>query len=165
MAREGTKTAAAIAVMVANKDKSMEEVIPLIATATNHDLAHARNYYVWCVRKGVAPGIIPVTTRGRKATATVTVTKPTKEIPAKKMIKEVGIKPIKTKPSKAERQAAMKPIADDIKAKNLARMKQLATKTKKVVVNEPEVANFNFDDEDSFSAPAFLTRDEVNALI
>lgn len=164
MAREGTKTAAAIAVMVANKDKSMEEVLPLIATATNHDLAHARNYYVWCVRKGVAPGVIPVTTRGRKATATVTVAKPTKEKPVKLSAKTTEIDRKITKPSKAERQAAMKPIADDIKAKNLARMKQLATKAKKPV-NDPEVANFNFDDEDSFSAPAFLTRDEVNALI
>jgi hypothetical protein len=112
MAREGTKTAKAIAVMVANKDKSMEEVLPLIAKATNHDLPHAKNYYVWCVKKGLAPGNIA--TKAKKAK--------TKAVPAEKLLKELNLKP---KASKNEAAEALKDI-EAIKAKNLQTLRNVS---------------------------------------
>lgn len=167
MAREGSKTAAAIAVMTANVDKPMEEVLPLIAEATGHDLPHARNYYVWCVRKGVAPGIIPVragkapkekVAKAPKAPKTVklstVVKKATKAFVEKKATKAAALASVTKSPEEIER----------IKAANLARMKAVLGKVKQTVRKEDEEAPA-FVETDPFAAPAFLTRDEVTALV
>lgn len=156
MAREGTKTAAAIAVMVKYADKPMEEVLPFIAKVTGHDIPHARNYYVWCVRKGVAPGIIPA--RAPKAA------KAKKEISAKKALKAAGLKA--TVRTKAEAVKAVTKSPDEIeriKAANLARMKSVLGKVKQNVRKDEDAPVFA--ETDSFAAPAFLTKDEVTALV
>lgn len=158
MAREGSKTAAAIAVMTKHADKPMEAVLPLIAKATGHDLPHARNYYVWCVRKGVAPGVIPA--RAAKAKAEK----------APKAAKEKAPKAVKAKAEKAIK--AVKPTAptksadeiERIKAANLARMKAVLGKVKQTVRKDDAEAPA-FAETDSFAAPAFLTKDEVSALV
>lgn len=111
MAREGTKTARAIAAMVEHKDKPMEEVLPFIAEATGHDLAHARNYYVWCVRKKVAPGVIPERKASNKPVtlATKKEPKPTVAKPAKVSAKEATVKRVAAEVvSKAKKPVAGK---------------------------------------------------------
>ena len=176
MAREGTKTARAIAVMVANKDKPMDEVLPLIAEATGHDIPHARNYYLWCVRKGVAPGTIPTATK-------------TKRVPAQKLLKDVGVKVSKTKAPKAAPKAVKEtPKSTEelaaIKAANVARLKDIHEKfqAKNKIdprrmnipknvdvedVTEDEIqerlAKIN-DEADSFTAPKFLRKADLKAM-
>lgn len=169
MAREGTKTAAAIAVMVKHADKPMEAVLPLIAKATGHDLPHARNYYVWCVRKGVAPGVIPARASKPK----------TEKAPKVKAPKTVSIKTVMKKAGKAyaEKKAAAKTKAEAvvavtkspeeierIKAANLARMKSVMARVKQEV-RKPDTEEIPFSETDSFAAPAFLSKDEVTALV
>lgn len=159
MAREGSKTAAAIAVMTKHADKPMEAVLPLIAKATGHDLPHARNYYVWCVRKGVAPGVIPA--RAAKAKP-VKAPKAAKEKAVKRMAKEVAAKAVKAVKPTAPTKSADE--IERIKAANLARMKAVLGKVKQTVRKDDAEAPA-FAETDSFAAPAFLTKDEVSALV
>lgn len=145
MAREGTKTAAAIAVMVAHKSKPMEEVLPLIAKATGHDLPHARNYYVWCVRKGVAPGIVPVKAKAPKAPK------------AAKAKAEKAVKAVKQPKAKAPKQSDKLAA---IRAENLRRMKEVAAKRKL-----PDPVDISDEAMDSFTVPKFLTKDQLKVLV
>lgn len=154
MAREGTKTAAAIAVMVKYADKPMEEVLPFIAKVTGHDIPHARNYYVWCVRKGVAPGIIPA----RAPKAAKAKFDPVK---AKKNAKAIEAKILKPKKPEAPKKSAEE--IDRIKAANMARMKSVLGKVKQTVRKDEDAPVFA--ESDSFASPAFLTKDEVTALV
>lgn len=154
MAREGSKTAAAIAVMTKHANKPMEAVLPLIAEATGHDLPHARNYYVWCVRKGVAPGVIPVRAAKAKTVKLATVVKKaSKAFVEKKATKAAAIAAVTKSPEEIER----------IKAANMARMKAVMSKVKQNVRNESD--EIPFVESDQFSAPAFLTKDELYDLI
>jgi hypothetical protein len=66
---KGSKTENAIATMNANADKSMAEVIPLIAIASGVDEKLARNYYLWAVRKGLAAGKVEKAPKAAKAVA------------------------------------------------------------------------------------------------
>jgi hypothetical protein len=154
MAREGSKTAAAIAVMTKHADKPMEAVLPLIAKATGHDLPHARNYYVWCVRKGVAPGVIPV-----RAAAPKTA----KEKAVKRMVKEVVAKTVRTKADAVKSVTKSPEEIERIKAANMARMKAVLGKVKQNIRMESD--EVPFAETDSFAAPAFLTKDEMYDLI
>lgn len=63
---------------------------------------------------------------------------------------------------------------EDIKAKNLARLKAVGAKYRKGQVAVPRVSDEPFDESavpsleaelDSFKAPAFLSKDQVNALV
>jgi len=98
----------------------------------------------------------------------------TKEVPAKKLLAEV-LPP-------AFRKASKKKVEPDnlaeIKAKNLARMKEVSAKSKYNQVARPEGAGVkNFDSkkareevdnllaDDSFKAPKFLSKDQVKALV
>ena len=144
MARAGSKTAAAIAVMEANANLPMEEVLPIIAAATGHDIPHARNYYVWCVRKGVAPGIVPV--KARKSVARKTAAPKAKAIKTKKE----AVAAVSKSPEEVAR----------IREANLMRMREIGNKYAK---GKKPVAETR--ERDSFDAPAFLTKDEVTALV
>ena len=173
MAKE-SKKAYVFRTMNENADKPMAEVMPLLMTPFGWDEATAKSYYLWAVRKGFAQGQAPAG-RTRKPKA-VKAAKPvkapkTKEVPAKKLLKEVGI--VKT-PAKSDEEIAK------IKAANLARLKAVSAKTKKYTSvaksDGPGVKDFDADEAraeveaykeelDSFKAPRFLKLDEVKALV
>lgn len=146
--RAGTKSAAAIAVMVKHADKPMEKVIPKIADAAGLDLDKAKHYYVLFVRKGLAPGVVPA--KAPKAA---------KEKAVKRMAKEVAAKAVKPKKPEAPKKSAEE--IEKIKAANKERMKAVLAKTKQNVKNE----SFAEVEADPFGAPVFLTKDEVKALV
>jgi len=152
--RAGTKSAAAIAVMEKMADKPMEKVVPKIAEAAGLDMDKAKHYYVLFVRKGLAPGEVP----GKAAAAPKTA----KEKTVKRMAKEVAAKAVKavkpTAPTKSPEEI------ERIKAANMERMRSVLAKTKQSVRKEDADAPA-FGETDAFAAPAFLTKDEVSALV
>jgi hypothetical protein len=165
---KGSKTENAIATMKANADKPMAAVIPLIAEAAGVDERLAKNYYLWAVRKALAPGKVEGG-RGRKASA------PKAPKAAKAKVK-----------APVTLSAKLGKSLDDIakiKAKNLEVMKAVSAKTKKYnQVARPEgpgVADFDADEAraeieaftsyqidelPSFRHPEKLTADEGRAL-
>lgn len=171
-----TKTQITIRTMNENADKPMAAVVLLIAKANGVTEAVAKGAYRWCVKKGVAAGTVE---SGRTIVA------------AKKLQKEVA--GLKTKLSKAQRQAALKPKSKEvsaesllppaelakIKAGNLARMKQVSAKQKKYnQVARPEgrgVDGFEAEaaraevtelmHDDSFAAPRFLSKRDLKAMV
>ena len=74
-----SKRAQAIAIMNANTDKPMAAVVPLIANAINVTEANAKSYYRYIVEHKLAAGAVQKSVK-------------TKEVPAKKLLKEVGVK-------------------------------------------------------------------------
>ena len=168
-----TKTALAIATMNENASLPMDAVIPLISKASGVPLNIARNYYLWAVRKGLAAGTVP----GRTAPVRKAARK-TKEVPAAKLLKEVGLSPATKKKlvtAKSDEEIAR------IKAANLAKMKAVSAKQKQynqiarpdgpgvdgfdADVARAEVAEFVEHGDDSFVAPRFLSKDAVKAMI
>lgn len=150
--RAGTKSAAAIAVMVKHADKPMEKVIPKIADAAGLDMEKAKHYYVLFVRKGLAPGVVP-----GKAPKAAAAPKSAKEKTVKRMVEKV------MKATKPEAPAKSAEEIEKIKQANLARMKSVLGKVKQSVRKDDEAPAFA--ETDSFAAPAFLTKDEVSALV
>ena len=185
-----TKTSVVVNVMSANADKPMAVVLPLINAALESELGipfkegYAREWYVWVVQKKLAPGVIERKARPIKDSST-------KEVPAKKLLKEVGVK--LEKPKKNRFTGNVKttaPKTEDevsrIKAANLARMKEITERNKVIRAqyngNIARGADAPFDPEDftpesaraeletadgleSFSAPRFLSKDAVKALV
>jgi hypothetical protein len=158
MAREGSKRAVAIEIMNSNAKKPMAEVLALISKANGIDTGAARSYYVYLVKQGMAKGTIESAPKAPKTA---------KEKAVKRMAKEVVVKAAKPK-TKAE---AVKAVAakspeeiEKIKAANMARMKAVLGKVKQNVVKD-EVEAPAFAETDTFAAPAFLTKDEVTALV
>lgn len=145
--RAGTKSSAAIAVMVKHATWSMEKVVPKIADATGLDMDKAKHYYVLFVRKGLAPGVV---TKTEKVLKQIKV----KAAIAAKIVK--AVKP--TGPVKSAEEI------EKIKAANLARMKSVLGKVKQHVRKE-EADSLGFVETDPFASPAFLTKDEVTALV
>ena len=175
-----SKTQVTVGVMQANAGKPMDEVIKLIAEANSVTIIRARGAYRWVINKGLVDAVI----EPKK-------TKETKEVPAKKLLKEVGVKlekpkknrftgNIKSTGSKTEDEVSR------IKAANLARMKEITARNKVIRAqyngNIARGADDPFDPEDftpesaraeleaadvldSFSAPRFLSKDAVKALV
>lgn len=157
MAREGSKRAIAIEIMNSNAKLPMSEVLPLIAKANGIDVGAARSYYVYIVKNGMAKGKIEDKPKAEKAPKTA------KEKAVKRMVKETVKKAAKA--PKAEKPKAPVKSAEEIekiKAANLARMKAVLGKVKQNVKAEDAPA---FAETDSFDAPVFLTKDEVEALV
>ena len=150
--RAGTKSSAAIAVMVKHADKPMEKVVPKIADATGLDMDKAKHYYVLFVRKGLAPGEVPA--KAAKPKAEKAAVKKTVKRMAAEIVK--AVKP--TGPVKSAEEI------EKIKAANLARMKSVLGKVKQHVRKE-EADSLAFVETDPFASPAFLTKDEVTALV
>lgn len=148
MAREGSKRAVAIEIMNANANKSMAEVLELISQANGIDNGAARSYYVYLVKNGMAKGQIE--TKADKAPKAKAVKRAAKEVVAKAV-----------KAVKSETPAKSAAEIEKIKAANLARMKQVLGKVKQNVKTD-EVP---FAETDAFASPAFLSKDEVNALV
>lgn len=169
MTKVATKTSVVVNVMSANADKPMAVVLPLIDAALESELGipfksgYAREWYVWVVQKKLAVGVIE-----RKA-------RPTKEVPAKKLLS------IRVDHSASNRLIAkavaegrienVKVIDSDIariKAANLARMKEVTAKmnARRVIdIPDESVVVDSNDENDSFSMPRFLMKDEVKALV
>ena len=154
-----TKTSVTLSVMAANGDKSMDEVVPMILEAQHAagfidvTLKICDGAYRWAVRNEKAPGSIPAKTVKVKTEKVKTK----KEAVAK--IKE------ETSSSKEEKPVETKSAEEieRIKAANLERIKEVAKKFKKEKENEVEE---NYEQPlDSFAAPAFLTRKEVEILV
>jgi hypothetical protein len=149
-----TKTSVTLGVMTANGDKPMADVVPMILEAqhaagfTDVTLKICEGAYRWAVRNAVAPGVVPE--KAQKAKVAKVKTVKTKA----EAVKKIAAKPVETKsPEEIER----------IREANLARMKEVAARQKKNK-EEMEVVPEQID-RDSFDAPAFLTREEVIALI
>jgi hypothetical protein len=156
MAREGSKRGIAIEIMNSNAKKPMAEVLELIATANGIDTGAARSYYVYLVKNGMAKGTIEAKAPKAKAEK---APKTAKEKAVKRMAKETV--------AKAKKHEAPAKSADEIekiKAANMARMKAVLGKVKQNV-RKDEAEAPAFAETDTFAAPAFLTRDEVNALV
>jgi Sec-independent protein translocase protein TatA len=150
--RAGTKSAAAIAVMEKMADKPMDKVVPKIAEAAGLDMDKAKHYYVLFVRKGLAPGEVPGKAPKAKAEKPAKAPKAVKA--AAKAVKAVKPSAPTKSPEEIER----------IKAANMERMKSVLAKTKQSVRKEDAEAPA-FGETDAFAAPAFLTKDEVSALV
>jgi hypothetical protein len=141
--------------MNAHGGKPMAAVVALIVKAQHKagflDVTDkiAAGAYRWAVNKGMAPGTAPV--RGAK--------------PEKVSAKEKAVKPKVAKPKAAKPEAPTKSAEeiDRIKAANLARMKAVLGKVKQTVRKDEDVPVFA--ETDAFAAPAFLTKDEVTALV
>lgn len=165
-----TKTSVTISVMRANALLPMADVVDLILEAQ-----HAAGFfsvtkplcvgaYRWAVRTGAAEGFVPKATKVAKAPKAAKAPKTKKEAVAKV-----------TKAPKVTKPVADQPLGtDEIRAANLARIKEVHARMKgegrfDFVEQEarPEEAPVidNFDEIDSFAAPAFLTRDEVDYLV
>lgn len=153
--RPGSKIEMIINHMKANADKPMDVVCAEMLEFVKTNMADVRSYYRWAVKNDIAPGLV---TGGR-----VSSPRKTKEVPAKKLLKEVGIKTTAAAPvflqTKSDDEIAR------IKAANLAKMQAVSAKLKKVRVVEEEPVAVEDDERDSFSAPQYLTRDEVKALV
>ena len=114
-----SKTQVTVGVMKANAGKPMDEVIKLIAEANSVTLIRARGAYRWVINKGLVDA--------------VTEPKKTKEVPAKKLLKEVGAKLEKPKKNRFTGNIkSTEPKTEDevsrIKAANLARMKEITAR-------------------------------------
>ena len=150
-----TKTAITIATMNSASELPMADVVKLIAKANGVSEAVAAGAYRWCVRKGVAKGTIPekvAKVGAPKAPKTVKIGAIVKKATKAYVAKKAAELPSKS-PDEIER----------IKAANLARMKEVMGKMKKLdaQVDAPK-ADADFD---SFAAPAFLTKDELNEIL
>ena len=171
-----TKTATVIAIMTKHAERPMGEVCRIIETQLPCKEGYGKVWYSWAVKKKVAPGKL----EGK-----------TKEVPAKKLLKEVGVK--LEKPKKNRFTGNVKttaPKTEDevsrIKAANLARMKEITARNKVIRAQyngniargadapfdpedfTPESARAeleNADGLDSFSVPRFLSKDAVKALV
>lgn len=167
-----TKTQVTIRVMNENADKPMSVVVGLIAKANGVTEAVAKGAYRWCVKKGVAAGVVE---SGRSA-PTAKAARKTKEVPAKKLMKDVGLSPATKKKlvtAKSDEEIAA------IKAANLAKLKAVSAKQKKYnQIARPDgagVDGFDADvaraevaellEDDSFVAPKFLSKSQVKALV
>ena len=156
MAREGSKRQIAIDIMNANSDKPMAEVLVLIAKANGFDVGTARSYYVYLVKNGMAKGTIEAKAPKAKAEK---APKTAKEKAVKRMAKETV-----AKAKKPEAPAKSADEIERIKAANMARMKAVLAKTKQNV-RKDEAEAPAFAETDNFAAPAFLTKEEVTALV
>lgn len=174
-----TKTAQVIAIMTENANKSMDEVCALIEAGIG--AKNARAWYRWVVDRNLAPGKVERKARGRQAT---TKAPTAKERTAKRMAAEaVGAKP-KAPKAKAEKAKKEAPAGEpsnlaEIKAKNLARLKDVAARTQKGRFFDGAKgvpAGFDADEAraevaeelaslDSFTPPKFLTKNSIKALV
>jgi hypothetical protein len=169
---KATKTSVTHWVMIANPDKPMAEVVKLICEAW---FAHGfgepvericENAYRIALRNG-APGVKPAKVAKVKAEKPAKVAK-VKAPKADKAARAAALK-AETAALKAAAKAAEPTKSPEeierIKAANLARMKEVHAKVQKLEaqLEKPEV--IAPVQPDSFEAPAFLTRRDVDFLV
>ena len=177
-----TRSGLVYSVMNANADKPMHEVLQLIVDADAAsgipgkvcDLKRAKAYYTDAVKKGLAGGVGPGPKSSTRAPRAAKAEKPAKtpkiqKVPAPRIAGEKE-KPLVTDKTVEE--------INDIKAKNLARLREVGRKhyanqangksggfTKKQAKEAVDYVNAVTNDLDSFKVPTFLTKDELSALI
>lgn len=161
-----SKRGQAVSIMIENQEKPMLMVLPLISAKLGIPETSARSYYKYIVEEGYGPGEV---TKARKAkdihaASNKLISKalknnPTfaKEISAKRMLKEVGIKvPVADTKSFEE----IKRIRDA----NLAKMKEITAKHRKTKEYLPgQVAREEGPGVEDFDPQ--LAREEVAAIM
>lgn len=174
-----TKTSITIGVMNENADKPMDTVVALIVAAQhaagNTDVSEkiAAGAYRWCVRQGVATGVIPE--KKKAAPKAKSTTKRTKKAAVAKVVKAAAASVPDAEPvamTKSDAEIAR------IKEANLARIKEVAKKFNKEKAEEKrraaemeaekeeeEAENARSEQLPSFEVPVFLTKEEVNILV
>jgi len=144
-----TKTSVTLSTMRLYSDKPMSDVVSHILEAqhaagfTDVSLKICEGAYRWAVRKGMAAGSVPASSRVARKVAKKAKTKA-------QVIKELSSKP-------AEEIAR-------IRAANLAKMREISSRFDQKVVSTPK-PGYTVDRNDPFVAPAFLTKEEVIALV
>jgi len=168
-----------IDIMNANPTMVMDEVLALIVTAAKDlsgapiDTSRAKAYYVYNYRKGIAAGVGPgsasrkVTTKAAKAPKAPKATKV--RVPAPRIAGD------KEKAS-IDKNLTVEEI-NDIRAKNMARMKAVGQKyaagraadgargSTHTATEARQIVSDLEDSLDSFQAPKFLKLDQVKALV
>lgn len=153
-----TKTSVTLSVMQANGSLPMAEVVPLILAAqhaagfTDVTAKICEGAYRWAVRKAVAPGSVP------------------EKAPKARAAKAPKAKAIKTKAQAVK--AVAKPVASDkspaeieaIRAANLARIKEVAGRMG-ILKRKEDLVPAKAEDEDDRDHPAFLMKDELEAIL
>ena len=158
-----SKRETAIEIMKANPTLPMRDVVALIADRIGVTDANAKSYYRWIVANDKAPGLVEKTARTVRTART----------PKEKKPKMIKAKPVKLADKPKVTDKTVEELAD-IRAKNLARLKAVGKKYQKGQYAEPRVSDEPFDDSavpnleaelDSFKVPAFLSKDQVKALV
>lgn len=160
-----TKTSVTLSVMQANGDKPMAEVVALILAAqhaagfTDVTAKICEGAYRWAVRKAVAPGSVPEKAPKAKKDKLVEA--------AKREGREY--KKLKTKAQAVK--AVAKPVSDKtpaeleaIRAANLARIKEVAGRMG-MLKRKEDLVPAKAEDEDDRDHPAFLRKDELEAIL
>jgi hypothetical protein len=160
MAKE-TKTQIAIRVLKANIGKPMAEVVPLLMEACDLSEKNARVCYSIRVKADPTLGTVEAKTRAVRA----------EKPKAPKLIKVPKPKVQGDKPKVTDKTVEE---LEDIRKKNLARLKAVGRKYAKGQYAEPRVSDEPFDESavpnleaelESFKAPAFLSKDELKVLV
>lgn len=182
--KPGSKRALSIAVMNANLDKPMHEVVPLIEKAADLKTPAAKSMYKWLVENGLAGGKVEKAPRAPKAEKEAKVKEPKADKPAKTP-KTEKVKETQRSAPKAVKAEKTPDEIEAIKAKNLARLKEVGKKYEKYAKGQiaeninlehsegwqgEEAARALIEQEDiggltSFQSPEHLTMDEVKALV
>jgi hypothetical protein len=152
-----TKTAKVIEIMTKNSSRPMAEVSRIIETQLPCKEGYGKVWYRWAVKEGVALGVLETTAKVKVAKVKVAKTK---EVSAKKLLKEVGIKTTKNVIEKSADEIAK------IKEANLARLREVSEKTRKVVRRDygDRVAKRDTSEGVADFDPQ-LAREEVNSIL
>lgn len=157
-----SKTQIAIRVMKEHIGKPMSEVVPFLMKECDLSEKNARVCYTLRVKADPTLGTIETKTRAPKAARTPKGPKLIK-VPKPKV---QGNKPKVTDKTVEE--------LEDIRKKNLARLKAVGAKYSKGQIAEPRFSDVPFDESavpnfeaelDSFKAPRFLNKDQLKALV
>ena len=180
MARADSKQGMIFALMNANADKPMDEVVKLILelkgvpgkALTEKDV---RSTYLWAIRTGKANGVGKTSSTRTRVSTAKAAKAPKASKP--KLVKVPAPRIAGDKEKAAVRKDLTVEEINDIKAKNLARMKAVTKKYAAGAVANGAMGREHTDDEaraavkdledslDSFAAPKFLKLAEVKALV
>lgn len=156
-----SKRSDAIRVMKANEGKPMADVVKLIAEQISVTEANAKSYYRYIVQHNLGPGTVEKSTRASSVKA-----------PKAPKVKMIKAKPVKLTDKPKVTDKTVEELAD-IRAKNLARLKAVGQKYAGRTAT-PRVSDEPFDADavpnleaelDSFEVPAFLTKDQLKAVV
>lgn len=156
-----SKRSDAIRVMKANEGKPMADVVKLIAEQISVTEANAKSYYRYIVQHNLGPGTVEKSTRASSPKA-----------PKAPKVKMIKAKPVKLTDKPKVTDKTVEELAD-IRAKNLARLKAVGAKYAGRTAT-PRFSDEPFDADavpnleaelDSFQAPAFLTKDQLKAVV
>ena len=177
----GTNRAKVVAIMNDNASLSREACIELIAQLGDMPYETAKAGYQRAVRLGLAAGEAKPTKAKKDKLVEAAKREGREYAAAKAKLVRAGLTKAVAKADKAIAKVEKSAVeVADIKAKNLAKLREVSSKHKKYnQMARPEgegVENFDADearayvdsvyaDLDNFKAPAKLTRDEVKYLV